>query len=144
MLTPKHVVKFYTYGKYQFYRHHAFEIEILHAENIYFCITPTYLITTDGKTPIDGKTASKFIIQQKSIEYNPNVANNIHTIYSYLVKDNDDIVVTNSDNVEIEISSYIPLSLPYSIPTDDKGFPQYLRRQSDIKEEQSKLRLFNE
>jgi hypothetical protein len=144
MLTPKQVVKFYTYGKYQFYRHHAFEIEILHAENIYLCITPTYFITTDGKTPIDDKIASKFIIPQKNMEFNPKVADNVHTIYSYLAKANDDIIVTNSDSIEIEISSYIPLSLPYSIPIDDKGFPQYLRRQSDIKEEQSKLRLFNE
>lgn len=143
-LTPKQVVKFYTYGKYQFYRHHAFEIEILHAENIYLCITPTYFITTDGKTPIDGRIASKFIIPQKNMEFNPKVADNVYTIYSYLAKDNDNIIVTNSDSIEIEISSYILLSLPYSIPIDDKGFPQYLRRQSDIKEEQSKLRLFNE
>lgn len=143
-LTPKQVVKFYNYGKYHFYKHHAFEIEILHAENIYLCITPTYLITTDGKTPIDGKIASKFIIPQKNMEFNPKVADNVHTIYSYLAKDNDDIIVTNSDNIEIEISSYIPLLLPYSIPTDDKGFPQYLSSQSYIKEEQSKLRLFNE
>jgi len=140
----KQVVKFYTYGRYQFYRHNAFEIEILHAENIYLCITPTYFLTTDRKSPIDGKIASKFITPQKNIEFNPNVANNVHTIYSYLAKDNDDIVVTNSDDVEIEISSYIPLSLPFSIPTDDKGFPQYLRRQSTIKEEQSILKLFNE
>lgn len=143
-LSPKQVVKFYKYGKYQFYKHHAFKIDILHAENIYFCITPTYFITSDGKTPVDGKIASKFIIPQKSIEFNPNVANTVHTIYSYLAKDNDDIVVTNADDVEIEISSYIPLSLPFSIPTDDKGFPQYLKKESTIKEERSIPKLFNE
>jgi len=98
----KQVVKFYTYGKYQFYRHNGFEIDMLHAENIYFCITPTYFITSDGKTPVDGKIASKFIIPQKSIEFNPNVANTVHTIYSYLAKDNDDIVVTNAEDVEME------------------------------------------
>lgn len=142
--SPKQVVKFYTYGKYQFYKHHAFEIEILHAQNIYLCITPTYFLTTDGKSPVAGKTASKFIITQKNMEFNPNVANNVHTIYSYLAGDNDDIIITNSDNVEIEISSYIPLILPFSIPTDDKGYPQYLKKQMKIKEEQSILTLFNE
>jgi hypothetical protein len=78
------------------------------------------------------------------MEYNPSVANNVHTIYSYLAEGNDDIIVSNSDNVEIEISSYIPLLLPFSIPTDDKGFSQYLSKQIKIKEEHSRPKLFNE
>lgn len=140
----KQVVKFYTYGRYQFFRHNAFKIDMLYAENIYLCITPTYFITIDGKRPVDGKIASKFIIRQKSIEFNPNVANSVHAIYSYLSKDNEDIVVTNSDDVEIGISSCITLKLPFSIPTDDKGFSQYLKKQSTINEAQSMPKLFNE
>lgn len=142
--TPKQVVKYYIYGKYHFYKHHAFEIDIFLSEYIYFCVTPTYLLTSDGKTPVSGKIASKFIIPQKNMEFNPNVANSVHTIYSYLAGDNDDIIVANSDNLEIELSSCIPLLLPFSIPTDDKGYSQHLKKQSKIKEEQSILKLFNE
>ncbi len=81
------------------------KIEFLHAESMYMCITPTYFITTDGKTPADGKLASKFIIPQKSREFNPNVANNIHTIFSYLSNpEGDGITVPNQDNIEIEFS----------------------------------------
>jgi hypothetical protein len=142
--TPKEVAKFYSYGKYQFFRHTAFEIEFLHAESMYMCITPTYFITTDGKTPADGKLASKFIITQKSREYNQNVANNVHTIFSYLSNPaGDGITVSNEDNVEIEFSSYIPQLLPFSITTDDKGFPDFLKSQRKIKEKASIQKLFN-
>lgn len=141
--TPKEVAKFYTYGKYEFFRHTAFEIEFLHAESMYMCITPTYFITTDGKTPSDGKLASKFIITQKSREYNPNVANNVHTIFSYLSNpEGDGITVPNQDNIEIEFSSYIPQLLPFSITTDDKGFPDYLKRQRKSKEKAAVQTLF--
>lgn len=141
--TPKEVAKFYTYGKYQFFRHNAFEIDFIHGEGIYMCITPTYLVTSDGKTPADGKIASKFIIRQKSQEFNPNVANHVHTIYSYLSNSNDDgITIFNQDNVEIEFSSYIPLTLPFSITTDDKGFPEYLKRQRRRKIQSSIQTLF--
>ncbi len=143
-LTPKEVAKFYTYGKYQFFRHVAFRIDFLHSENIYLCITPTYFLTIDGKNAVDGKIASKFIIPQKNIEYNPQVADRIHTIFSYLAKENEDIIVTNSDDVEIEISSYIPLTLPFSISTDDKGFPQYLKRQREKRQKESQRTLFND
>ena len=142
--TPKEVAKFYSYGKYQFYRHSAFEIEFIHAESMYICITPTYFITTDGKTPADGKLASKFIITQKSREFNPNVANNVHTIFSYLSNsEGDGITVLNQDNIEIEFSSYIPQILPFSITTDDKGFPNYLKQQLKIKQKESVQTLFN-
>jgi hypothetical protein len=141
--SPKEVAKFYSYGKYQFFRHSAFEIEFIHAESMYMCITPTYFITTDGKTPADGKLASKFIIPQKSREYNPNVANNVHTIFSYLANENGDgITVPNDDGLEIEFSSYIPQKLPFSITTDDKGFPEYLNRQRKIREKESVQTLF--
>lgn len=141
--SPKEVAKFYTYGKYQFFRHSAFEIEFIHAESMYMCITPTYFITTDGKTPADGKLASKFIIPQKSREYNPSVANNVHTIFSYLSnEENDGITVPNNDGLEIEFSSYIPQKLPFSIATDDKGFPEYLKRQRKIQEKASVQTLF--
>lgn len=141
--SPKEVVKFYTYGKYQFYRHSAFEIDFIHAESMYMCITPTYFITTDGKTPSDGKLASKFIIPQKSREFNPNVANNVHTIFSYLANENGDgITVYNNDGLAIEFSSYIPQKLPFSISTDDKGFPEYLKRQRKIREKESVQILF--
>lgn len=141
--SPKEVAKFYTYGKYQFFRHFAFEIEFIHAESMYLCITPTYFITTDGKTPADGKVASKFIIPQKSREYNPNVANNVHTIFSYLSNENSDgIFVPNSDGLEIEFSSYIPQKLPFSITTDDKGFPDYLKRQKKLRDKESIQSLF--
>lgn len=142
--SSKIVVKFYSYGKYQFYRHNAFEIEFIHTENIYLSLTPTYLITTDGKNPADGKLASKFIIPQKSREYNPAVANSIHTIFSYLSNGQDDIDVQNQDMIELEISSYIPLKLPFSIPIDDKGFPEYLKRQKNQKNKEAIQTLFNE
>lgn len=141
--SPKEVAKFYTYGKYQFFRHSAFEIEFLHAENMYICITPTYFITTDGKTPAGGILASKFIIPQKSREFNPNVANNVHTIFSYLSNsDGDGITVSNQDNIEIEFSSYIPQILPFSISTDDKGFSNYLKQQMKIRQKESVQTLF--
>ena len=107
------------------------------------CITPTYLITTDGKTPIEGKIASKFIIRQKSREFNPNVANNVHTIFSYISNpEGNGIPIPNQDNVEIEFSSYIPLLLPFSIATDDKGFPDYLKRKRKENEKAANLTLF--
>lgn len=141
--SPKEVAKFYSYGKYQFYRHTAFELEFIHAESMYMCITPTYFITDDGKTPADGKLASKFIIPQKSREFNPNVANNVHTIFSYLSNENGDgITVLNNDGLDIEFSSYIPQKLPFSITTDDKGFPEYLKRLRKINEKESIQTLF--
>lgn len=80
---------------------------------------------------------------QKSREFNPNVANNIHTIFSYLSNpEGDGITVPNEDNIEIEFSSYIPQVLPFSITTDDKGFPDYLKRQRKIKEKASVQTLF--
>lgn len=141
--SSKEVVKFYSYGKYQFYRHTAFELDFIHAESMYMCITPTYFITDDGKTPADGKLASKFIIPQKSREFNPNVANNVHTIFSYLSNENGDgITVLNNDGLDIEFSSYVPQKLPFSITTDDKGFPEYLKRQRKMNEKESIQTLF--
>lgn len=141
--SPKEVAKYYSYGKYHFFRHTAFEIEFIHAQSMYLCITPTYFITTDGKTPIEGKLASKFIIPQKSREFNPNVANNIHTIFSYLSNENDDAIsVPNKDGLEIEFSSYIPQILPFSIATDDKGFSEYIKRQKKVKQVSSIQNLF--
>jgi Domain of unknown function (DUF4365) len=141
--SPKEVAKFYTYGKYQFFRHVAFRIDFLHSENIYICITPTYLLTSDGKNSVDGKTASKFIIAQKNLEHNPQVADRIHAIFSYLAQDNDDIILSNKDNIEIEISSYVPLTLPFSISTDDKGFPQYLKKQKEKHQKQLQANLYD-
>jgi len=140
----KIVVKFYSYGKFQFFRHNAFEIDFIHAGNMYITITPTYLITVDGRNPADGKLSSSYIIRQKSREFNPSVANNIHTIFSYLSNENDDIVIQNSDNIELKISSYIPLKLPFSIPIDDKGFPHYLKKQNEQMIKSSMQSLFNE
>ena len=143
--TPKEVAKYYSYGKYQFYRHFAFEIDFLHTENMYICITPTYLITKDGKIPADGKLASKFIITQKSREFNPSVANNIHTIFSFLSNSNGDgITVTNQDNIDIELSSYIPMNLSFSIATDDKGFHNYLKQQMKINQKELVKSLFTD
>jgi hypothetical protein len=141
--THKEVAKFYSYGKYQFYRHSAFEIEFIHAESMYMCITPTYFITNDGKNPAEGKLASKFIITQKSREYNPDVANKVYTIFSFLANvEHTGIVVPNADNIEIEFSSFIPQELPFSISTDDKGFPNYLKQQMKAKQKQSVQTLF--
>jgi len=139
--TPKEVVKYYVYGKYRFYRHHAFKLEFLHGESIYVCLTPTYLLTLDGKNCTDGKTASRFIVPQKAQEFNPQVADKVHMLLSYLSNGSESIVVSNEDGVEIDISSYIPLELPFSIPVDDKGFPQYLtkRRVQQIEEAQTSL-----
>lgn len=142
--SSKVVVKFYSYGKHQFFRHNAFEVEFFHTGNIYITITPTYLITVDGRCPADGKIASSFIIRQKSREYNPSVASNIHNIFAFLSNGNDDIIVQNKDNVGLEISSYIPLELPFSIPIDDKGFPYYLKKQRHHIIETSMQTLFNE
>jgi hypothetical protein len=142
--SSKIVVKFYSYGKFQFFRHNAFEIDFIHAGNMYISITPTYFITVDGRNPADGKLASSFIIRQKSREFNPTVANNIHTIFSYLSNENDDIIVRNNDNIELEISSYIRLKLPFSIPIDDKGFPRYLKKQKKQMINTSMQSLFNE
>lgn len=143
--SPKEVAKYYSYGKFQFFRHNAFEIDFIHAESIYMCITPTYLITTDGKRPADGKVASKFIIRQKSQEFNPSVANHIHTIYSFLSNQADDgITISNQDSIEIELSTYIPLQLPFAITTDDKGFPEYLKKQRKIKESAAIQTLFGD
>jgi len=111
---------------------------------MYITITPTYLITVDGRNPADGKLSSSYIIRQKSREFNPSVANNIHTIFSYLSNENDDIVIQNSDNIELKISSYIPLKLPFSIPIDDKGFPHYLKKQNEQMIKSSMQSLFNE
>jgi hypothetical protein len=126
--TPKEVVKYYNYGKYSFFRHHAFTLEYVHGENLYLCVTPTYLLTVDGKLCVDGKTAAKFIVPQKAREFNPQVADKIHMVFSFLSGDKEDIAVLNEDGITIEISSYIPLTLPFSIPLDDKGFPQYLKK----------------
>lgn len=143
--SSKEVAKFYSYGKYEFFRHNAFEIEFIHAESMYLCITPTYLVTIDGKTPADGKLASKFIITQKSREFNPNVANNLYTIFSYLSNpEGDGIALINNDGLEIELSSPIPQLLPFSIATDDKGFPEYLKRQRKIKDKASIQTLFED
>ena len=62
-------------------------------------------------------------------------------LLSYLSNGSESIVVSNEDGVEIDISSYIPLELPFSIPVDDKGFPQYLtkRRVQQIEEAQTSL-----
>lgn len=141
--TSKEVAKFYTYGKYEFYRHSAFEIEFIHAESMYICVTPTYFITSDGKSPADGKIASKFIIKQKSREYNPDVANKVYTIFSFLAnEEHSGIVIPNTDNVEIEFSSFIPQELPFSISIDDKGFPNFLKKQIMSKKKQSIQTLF--
>lgn len=141
--TPKEVAKFYTYGKYEFYRHTAFEIEFIHAESMYMCITPTYFITSDGKNPADGKVASKFIITQKSREFNPDVANKVYTIFSFLAnEDHSGIVVPNQDNIDLEFSSFIPQELPFSISTDDKGFKNYVKEQTRAKQKQSIQPLF--
>lgn len=141
--SPKEVAKFYSYGKDQFYRHTAFGIDFIHAESMYLCITPTYFVTTDGKTPADGKIASKYIISQKSREFNPNVANHIHTIFSFLSNDTESIIIGNADNVEIELSSYIPQQLPFSIPIDDTGFPEFLKKQKKVHEKASIKTLFD-
>ena len=128
--SKKEVVKFYSYGQDDFYRHSAFTIDFIHTENIYLCITPTYFITLDGKTPIDGKTASKYIIPQKSREFNPVVANQIHTIFAYLSSGlQDGVSVINNDDIEIELSTYITQNLNFSIPSDDVGFSEYQKRQ---------------
>lgn len=143
--SPKEVAKFYIYGKYEFYRHTAFEIEFIHSDSMYITITPTYLITSDGKTPSDSKLASKFIITQKSREFNPNVANNVHTIFSYLSNEQGDgITIYNNDGVELEFSSYIPQMLPFHISTDDKGFSEYLKRQKKANEKLSNKTLFED
>jgi hypothetical protein len=140
----KEVAKYYTYGKYQFYKHLAFSLEFLHYDNIYLSITPTYLITSNGKIPVEGKMASKFIIPQINREYNQTVANQIHTIYSYLANYEGKIVIDNTDNVEIEISKYIELNLPFSISNDDKGFANYIKKEKQKQSDKIKIRLFNE
>jgi len=144
ILSAKQVVKFYSYGKYQFFKHHAFAMEFIHSEDIYVCFTPTYLITADGKNPVDGKTASKFINWMKRREYNPDVANHIQTIFSFLAGKNEDITVSNPDNLEIMLSSWIPFTLPFSIPTDRKGFDRHIKRETKIKVVKSQTILFNE
>lgn len=144
-LSAKEVVRYYDYVKYKFFRHLAFEIEFIHASSMYLTITPTYLITEDGKIPVDGKIASKFIIPQKSREYNPAVANQVHSIFSFLANsDHSGIDITNSDNLEIQLSSFVPQKLPFSISTDDKGFTKYLKAQRMKIIQSSVQPLFNE
>lgn len=114
------VVIYRTYGKDTFYRHFAFETKpVIINEELFMIINPQYFFTQDGKEPLaNPETITKLTNYLTAREFNEQILNHIHFIYSVLSNRNGKIVLCELENSELEISKYVSLSSDFSIPLD--------------------------
>jgi len=118
--TERTVVTFKEYGKYSFYRHNAFEVKYeLIGESLYLVLTPQYLFTSDGKAVLeDKKLITKFTNYMTSREFNQQVLNHIHSIYSYLSGRDGKIKLCEIEDSNIQLNIYHKEKVPFGIPLD--------------------------
>lgn len=72
------VVKYYTYGRHQFWRHLAVSVSFICIGTSWFLqIVPQYLFTEDGETPCPGEIASPYTTGIKAQQRNIHVLNHL-------------------------------------------------------------------
>jgi hypothetical protein len=74
----RQTAKFYTYGRYSFWRHTAADISFrLIGQSWFLEIVPRYFFTSDGVTPWDSDKVGEYTTQIKSQETNQHVLNQV-------------------------------------------------------------------
>ncbi|WP_201982540.1 DUF4365 domain-containing protein [Hymenobacter rubidus] len=116
------VVANYTYGKYSFYRHFAFEYDWLFDEQeIYLVLQPKYLFTSDGTKTLPPDRITKLTNYLTAREFNSTFLNHIHFIQSYLFKNHNSLTVSRKPDPEIVFWPYSRFKAGFSIPEDSKA-----------------------
>lgn len=121
--TDRKVVSYKEYKNRSFYKHFAFESKyILNDDGLFIVFNPQYLFTSDGKTPLaDKKEITKLTNKVTSREWNQQVLNHVHFIFSFLSKGQQKLTLSVIESSEIEISSYNYFIVPFGIPVDNKS-----------------------
>jgi len=135
----RNVVIYKKYIVTEFYRHLAFQTSFFSLSNeIYFVITPKYLFTSDGKTPLSNvKKITSLTNYVKFNEHNPQILNHIYFIGQFLKSKSDKIVLCNFDNAKIELTLPITLKSDFGIYLDNSSLE--IDSDTEINDEQLKL-----
>lgn len=120
----RHVVIYRTYGKNVFFRHLAFETKpTVINDQLHIILTPQYFFTKDGKEPLDDpEVITKLTNYLTAREFNEQILNHIHFIYSFLAGRDGKISLCEIENSELQLSKYISVTSEFSIPLDYMPF----------------------
>lgn len=93
--SEKEVVKKFDYSsKLVFYRHIALECKhFFVGHELYLILQPKYYFTEDGRKPMPPKTITKLTNFLTSQEYNNHYCDWLHFWWSYLSRNDDEIVI---------------------------------------------------
>jgi hypothetical protein len=119
--TPRTVVTFKTYGKISFFRHNAFEIKYITIDDqLHIILNPQYLFTSDGKNPLEDKSMiTKFTNYMTAREFNQQILNHVHCIYSYVSDKDGKISICEIEDSIIQLSIYHKEKVKFGIPLDN-------------------------
>lgn len=117
--SQKKIVTFHQYGKDQFYRHNAFEVDyIFENESLFMLINPKYLFTTDGKTTLIPAKITKYTNYLTSREWNNQVLDQLYQVVNYITNTEHGIEVVNTEDVKFFLTSFIQQAVKFGIPSD--------------------------
>jgi hypothetical protein len=116
---PKKVVTFHKYGKDEFFRHIAFEIDyIFNLGSIYIVLNPKYLFTIDGKNTLPPKKITKYTNFLTANEWNNQVQDQIYQVLNYISNTEGGVEVVNTNDIKFLITKFIHQDVKFGIPSD--------------------------
>lgn len=117
--SQKKIVTFHQYGKDQFYRHNAFEIDyIFESDSIFMLVNPKYLFTTDGKTTLSPAKITKYTNYLTSREWNNHVLDQLYQTLNFIANTEHGIEVLNTEDTKFHITRFIHQDVKFGIPSD--------------------------
>jgi hypothetical protein len=136
-IAPKKVVTFHKYGKDEFYRHIAFEIDyVFNLGSWYVILNPKYLFTLDGKTTLAPAKITKYTNFLTANEWNNQVQDQLYVLLNYLTNSEGGIEVASTQEIKFLISKFIHQNVNFGIPSD---LPEMRISKSRVKAEKASV-----
>ncbi len=118
-VTDKKVVTFHKYGKDEFYRHIAFEVEyIFNVSELYMTLSPKYLFTSDGNSTIKPAKITKYTNYLTARDRNNHVLDQLWLALNFMKNDKHGTNIVSTDDVQFQTTSFIHQSVNFGIPSD--------------------------
>jgi hypothetical protein len=117
--SDKKVVTFHQYGKDQFYRHNAFEIDyVFEGDSLFMLVNPKYLFTTDGKMTLPPAKITKYTNYLTAREWNNQVLDQLYQVVNFITNAEHGIDVVNTEDLKFGLTSFIHQEVKFGIPSD--------------------------
>lgn len=139
--SEKKVVTYHEYGKDNFFRHVAFEIDyIFNQGKLYMVLNPKYLFTLDGKQTLKPSKITTYTNFLTSQEWNDQVQDQLYVVINFLTNSENGIEILNTSDMKFMVSSFIHQTVKFGISSDIPADRSSVKKMKDEKAATEKAR----